>query len=99
MVRLPDPSFLSVTLSTDTSSFSRYPTEKLTRKQALKGATLDAAYASFTEDILGSLTPGKRADYVVLDRDIVDETTPVAEILRTTVLATVVDGQIAYGEI
>lgn len=67
--------------------------------QALKGATLDAAYASFTEDILGSLQPGKKADFVVLDRDIVDEGTPAADILATTVLATVVDGKIAFGHV
>ena len=77
----------------------RYPQEKLTRRQALKGATLDAAYASFTEDILGSLQPGKKADYVVFDRDIVDDSAPLSEILEATVLATVVDGKLQYGHI
>lgn len=61
--------------------------------------TLDAAYASFAEDRLGSLVPGKKADYVVLDRDIISEETPVQEILETRVLATVVDGRIAYGKL
>ena len=59
--------------------------------------TLDAAYAAFAEDRLGSLVPGKKADYVVLDRDIMSENTPVHEILETVVQATVVDGRIAYG--
>ncbi|KAI0799818.1 amidohydrolase family-domain-containing protein [Irpex lacteus] len=76
-----------------------YPSEKLTRAQALKGMTLDAAYASFAEDRLGSLVPGKKADYVVLDRDIISEETLVQEILETRVLATVVDGRIAYGKL
>ncbi|KAJ3557061.1 hypothetical protein NM688_g1675 [Phlebia brevispora] len=76
-----------------------YGSEKLTRAQALKGATLDAAYASFSENILGSLEPGKKADYVVLDRDIMNETAPVRDILRTRVLATVIDGKIAFGSI
>lgn len=57
--------------------------------------THDAAYASFAEDSLGSLAHGKKADYVVLDRDIMS--VPFADILRTKVLATAVDGRIAYG--
>lgn len=40
----------------------RYPEQRLTRAQALKGMTLDAAYASFAEGELGSLTPGKRGE-------------------------------------
>lgn len=77
----------------------RYSSERLTRAQALKGMTLDAAYAAFAEDTLGSLTPGKRADLVVLDHDIMDEAKPFSEILETKVKATVVDGKIAYGGI
>lgn len=73
----------------------RYPEEALTRTQALKGMTLDAAYASFAENELGSLEPGKKADFVILDRDIMR--VPFPEILRTQVLATVVDGKIEYG--
>jgi cytosine/adenosine deaminase-related metal-dependent hydrolase len=65
----------------------RFPDEKLTRAQALKGMTYDAAYASFSEDRLGSLTPGKKADFVVLDRDIM--TVPQEEILKTKVVSTV----------
>ncbi|KAJ7076862.1 amidohydrolase family-domain-containing protein [Mycena belliarum] len=72
-----------------------FPAEKLTRAQALKGMTLDAAYASFMENDLGSLTVGKRADFVVLDRNIM-EVEP-AEILQTKVAATVIDGKVAYG--
>jgi hypothetical protein len=41
---------------------SRYPDQRLTRAQALKGMTLDAAYASFAEHELGSLTPGKKGE-------------------------------------
>lgn len=74
-----------------------FPEQRLTRSQALKGMTLDAAYASFAENERGSLTPGKKADFVVLDRDIMK--VPVDEILRTKVLATVVDGQIMYGKL
>jgi predicted amidohydrolase YtcJ len=57
--------------------------------------TLDAAYASFAENDIGSLTPGKKADFVIFDRDIM--TVPQDEILKAKVVATVVDGVVAYG--
>jgi adenine deaminase len=76
---------------------ARFPEQRLTRAQALKGMTLDAAYASFSEDTLGSLTPGKKADFVVLDRDIM--TIPFSEILGTKVSATVIDGEVVYGSL
>ncbi|OJT12330.1 hypothetical protein TRAPUB_11105 [Trametes pubescens] len=76
-----------------------FPAERLTRAQALKGMTLDAAYASFAEDTLGSLVPGKRADFVILDRNIMDASQSFSEILETKVKATVVDGKVAYGGI
>ena len=75
----------------------RFPEERLTREEALKGMTLDAAYASFTEHELGSLTPGKRADFVVLDTNIM--TVPQSHILQAKVMATVVDGRPVYGSL
>ncbi|KAG8215284.1 amidohydrolase family-domain-containing protein [Butyriboletus roseoflavus] len=74
-----------------------YPSERLTRTQALKGMTLDAAYAAFAEDKLGSLSIGKKADFVVLDRDVM--TVPVSEILATKVKATAIDGEVVYGNL
>jgi predicted amidohydrolase YtcJ len=59
--------------------------------------TLDAAYASFMEHELGSLTAGKMADFVILDQDIM--TCQAKEILNTKVLATIVDGRVVYGEL
>jgi len=59
--------------------------------------TLDPEWAAFTENILGSITPGKRADYVVLSKDIM--TIPESEILYTKVLATAIDGRPIYGHI
>ena len=46
------------------------PEQKITVEEALKAYTLNAAYASFEEDIKGTLEPGKLADFVVLDRDL-----------------------------
>lgn len=59
--------------------------------------TLDPAYASFNEQNLGSLTAGKLADFVVLDTNIM--TAPVSQVLRTKVVATVIDGRPMYGKL
>ena len=77
----------------------RFPDQRLTRLEALRGLTIDPAYASFTEATLGSLEPRKRADYVVLSRDIMDENTEVGEVMETRVVATVIDGRVVFGDI
>jgi predicted amidohydrolase YtcJ len=71
-----------------------YPEHRLTRLEALKSYTLDAAYASFEEDVLGSITPGKFADLTVLSKDIMS--VPAAEILETEALMTIVGGEIVF---
>lgn len=63
----------------------------------ISGLTLDPAYASFAEHDLGSLVIGKRADFVVLDRNIM--TVAAEEILQTKVLATVLDGVVQFGRV
>jgi len=70
------------------------PEQRLTRHEALKSYTLDAAYSAFEEGIKGSLTPGKWADMVVLDRDIL--TCPEEEILGAKVLRTLKGGQTVF---
>ncbi|MCF8308520.1 MAG: amidohydrolase [Bacteroidales bacterium] len=58
----------------------------LSRKNALRSITLWAAKGSFEEEEKGSIEPGKKADFVVLDRDIMkvnDERIPGAEVLHT----------------
>jgi predicted amidohydrolase YtcJ len=60
----------------------------LSRTDALRGMTIWNAIASFTEDEVGSLEPGKRADLVVLDRDILKvprELLPGAQVVATFV--------------
>jgi predicted amidohydrolase YtcJ len=71
-----------------------YPEQKMTREEALRSITLWPAYAAFEENILGSLTPGKLADFVVLDQDIM-RVAP-EQVLRTQVLATYVGGKAVY---
>ena len=70
------------------------PEQKMTREEALQSMTIWAAYAGFQESMLGSLTPGKYADFVVLDRDIMR--IPDTEILATRVVSTWVGGKRVY---
>lgn len=70
------------------------PEEKMTREQALRSYTLDAAYAGFEETIKGSIAKGKRADFTVLSQDImtVDEN----DLLKTEIEMTIVGGNVLY---
>jgi predicted amidohydrolase YtcJ len=71
-----------------------HPNQRLTRLEALKSYTLDAAYTSFEEDVLGSITPSKFADLTVLSNDIMS--IPAAEILETQAVMTIVGGEIVF---
>ena len=71
-----------------------YPEQKMTREEALQSMTIWPAYAGFQESMLGSLSPGKYADFVVLDRDIMR--IPDTEILGTRVLSTWIGGKRVY---
>jgi len=71
-----------------------YPEQKMTREEALQSMTIWPAYAGFQESMLGSLTPGKYADFVVLDRDIMR--IPDTEILATRVVSTWIGGKRVY---
>jgi len=73
-----------------------YPDQKMTREEALRSYTINGAYASFQEDILGSLSPGKLADIIVLSKDIM--TVPENEILDAEVLYTIVGGKVMYSK-
>jgi predicted amidohydrolase YtcJ len=67
------------------------PGERLTRSQAIRAFTLDAAFAAFMEDMVGSLEVGKRADFIVLERDVMN--VPAEQIPVVRVLETWVDGR------
>lgn len=71
-----------------------YPEQKMTRIEALKSYTINGAYASFQEDVLGSLKPGKYADITVLSKNIL--TILEEEILNTQILYTVSGGKIVF---
>ena len=73
-----------------------YAHEALTLDQAFRGFTLDAAYAGHMEDTLGTLTPGKWADFILVDQDIfnIDE----KDIWKTQVQATYIAGKNVYSK-
>jgi predicted amidohydrolase YtcJ len=71
-----------------------YPEQMMTRDEALRAMTIWPAYAGFQEKTMGSITPGKYADFVILDRDIM--TVPVTEILQTKVISTWLGGKEVY---
>lgn len=68
---------------------------RMTREEALLSYTLWAARAEFAEDRKGSLTAGKYADCIVLDRDIM--ACPVEEARNATVLMTMAAGKTVHG--
>jgi predicted amidohydrolase YtcJ len=71
-----------------------YPDQRLSVDEAVRGFTLGAAYASYEEHRKGSLTAGKLADLIVLDRDIF--TVEPMAIADTQVLATLIDGRFVH---
>jgi predicted amidohydrolase YtcJ len=71
-----------------------YPEQRMTREEALKSMTIWAAYTGFMEKDVGSLAPGKLADFVVLDQDIMR--VPPELILNTNVLATYLGGRAVF---
>lgn len=69
-----------------------HPEQRMTREQALRALTLDAAYATFEEKVRGSIEVGKWADFTVLSADIMR--IPEPEILKTRALMTIVGGEV-----
>ena len=68
--------------------------ERLSVAEAIQAYTLDAAYMVEAESYSGSLEAGKRADFIVLDRNLL--AIPADEIVNTQVLLTVMDGRVVY---
>lgn len=90
----PIPSFYaSVSRKTKDGSIF-FPDQRMTRMEALKSYTINAAYASFEENLKGSLKVGKLADITILDKDIM--TIDIDDIPTTKVLTTIVGGKVEY---
>ena len=71
-----------------------YPEHVMTREEALKTYTINNAYAAFEEELKGSLTPGKYADFVVLSQNLL--TVAEEQIPETEVDMTFVGGELRY---
>ena len=62
------------------------PSNKISREEAIKAFTIWAAYAGFEEKIKGSLEAGKAADYIIIDKDIMncnEYDIPYIKVLKT----------------
>ncbi len=70
---------------------------RISAEEALYYFTLGAAYSSFEENIKGSIEPGKLADFVVLDKDILN--IDPEEIKETKVLGTIFNGKLVYDKL
>jgi len=93
----PFKTFYAAVVRKDSEAFPEegyLPENKLSVIEALKGMTIWGAYANFEDKEKGSIEAGKVADFIILDRDIIK----VSEkhILKTRVVATLVDGKIVY---
>jgi hypothetical protein len=71
-----------------------YPDQRMSRMEALRSYTVNAAYSAFEEDLKGTLVPGKLADVTVLSGNIL--TIPEEEIPTTQVVMTIVGGEVVY---
>ena len=71
-----------------------YPEHIMTRQEALETYTINGAYSAFEEDIKGSLTPGKYADFIVLSKNLL--TVDYEEIPSAEVEMTFVGGELKY---
>ncbi len=70
------------------------PEQRMTREQALKSYTLDAAYGAFEENIKGSISVGKLADFTIYNQDLM--TVEEDMILNTVIAMTIFDGKVVY---
>ena len=70
------------------------PEQAMTREEALRGATIESAYAMFAEDDLGSIEVGKLADFVVIPVDFM--TVPAQDIWKIEPDQTVIGGEVVY---
>jgi predicted amidohydrolase YtcJ len=98
-VERPDPllGFYAAITRQDTSGAPPAgwaPDQRLTRVEALRALTLGAAFAAHAERDLGSIEPGKLADFVMLSRDIMR--VDPRDVLSTVIVRTVVGGRTVY---
>jgi predicted amidohydrolase YtcJ len=90
----PIPSFYASVARRTKDGSVFYPDQRMSRMEALRSYTINAAYAGFDEANRGSLTVGKLADITVLSKDVM--TIPEDQIPSTQILYTLVGGKVQY---
>ena len=90
----PIPNYYATVTRKTKDGKSFYPEQRMSRMEALRSMTLNAAYAAFQEGSRGSLTIGKLADVTVLSKDIT--AVPEDEIQSAHVVYTIVGGKVLY---
>jgi predicted amidohydrolase YtcJ len=93
----PFKTFLAAVFRVDAKGFPSggfQPGDALTREEAIRGMTIWAARADFLEKEVGSLEAGKKADFVILDRDLME--VPASKVLETKPVATYAEGMKVY---
>jgi predicted amidohydrolase YtcJ len=91
----PFPSlWASIARRTEVKNIQMGTEQSITREEAIRLYTINSAYHTFDETIKGSIEPGKLADMIVLDRDILS--CPLDDIRETKVLRTILGGKTVY---
>jgi predicted amidohydrolase YtcJ len=96
----PFKTFLTAVFRRDAKGFPPkgfQPENALTREEAIRGMTIWAAKASFLEKETGSIEAGKKADFIILDRDLMKISE--SEVLATKVVATFIGGKKVYDKL
>lgn len=88
--------FATVTRTRVDNGMEFFVANKMSREQALRSYTIDAAYGAFEENQKGSLEVGKYADLILLNKNLL--TCSDQEILDTKVMTTMVGGEVKYGQ-
>ncbi len=88
--------FASVTRKRKDNGMEFFTEQRMSRDQALRSYTIDAAYGAFEEDIKGSLEMGKLADIIILDTNLM--TCDDYEILDTKVMKTIIGGEVLFSQ-
>lgn len=90
----PLPNSYSAVTRKNSEGKEFYPNQKMTREEAIKSLTINGAYASFEENIKGTIKTGKFADLVVLSNNLLS--CNEGELLKTKIVYTIVNGKILY---